>query len=1060
MPPLADRQPFQTLGLDVGTNSLGWGLVSNDADGDATSLVDAGVRIFQEAVDAKTREPKNKARQRARAARRILARRKQRKSKLRNFLIRHGLLPQELSGHPQPEVLLNALDKLDGTANGNPYLLRKRGLDEPLTLPQLGRVLMHLCARRGFQSNRKSLFAGVVASEVADLNDAAERMEEETGTSTAKDEEDLGVIKREIAGLRADIEAQNCRTLGEYLARLWEHDPLQRLRKRHTDRQMFRDEFDSLWSAQSVHHSTVLTDELKIEISNIIFFQRPLKSQKGKVGICTLEPQRKRAIKARLDVQEYLIRQDLVHLELLNVETRRYERLTPEQQQTLFDVLQKQKSLTWAQAKKAIGVIATQTAKFNTEVPGGKRQLIGNRVVCDLRAALPDRWNAYTTNQQFALVEDLTTMSDKTALYKRLMGHWALPRDQAYTLATLELPLGYISLSVKAVNKLLTHLRRGLIYSEARVAAGYGFETRQQKALALLPPPPDVRNPVVMKALHEVRKVVNAVIRAYGKPQVVRVEMARDIAMSPDKLARAEKQNKDNEKQNREAEDKYRDVFPSGQARRDDKIKYRLWKECGGVCPYTGKAISMTSLFTSGQWDIEHILPESRTLDDSYMNKTLCDAEFNRLRKKGQTPWEIFGQGQQANAWKDVLQRIKSLPLGKQRKFTQKELGPIEDFISRQLNDTRHIAVAVKNYLGRLGVDVQFTRGSMTADLRHWWGLNRLLSEGDQKNRSDHRHHALDAIAIALTTRQIYRRLHENAVRRETTRGAERVRHDIPLPWAELRSDAETCVARMIVSHAPSRKLSGALHEDTAYGLIRKDGEPLYVVRKTLDGAFDAKQAEKIVDEAVRGRVLNRLAANGGDAKKAFSNLDSDPLYLSKENGVVIRKVRIAATKVGPESAFALKDRRGVNYKHLKYGNNSHVEIVEHVVSGKREGRYVTTKDAAHRARVLKQPVVQRDHGPEWRFVMSLAVNDLLQLDAEYGRDIYRVQVVAATNETVWLRHQFASRSDATEPALVLTPNGQQVVKPRLIKNANSLTRINASKVYVDPIGRIATARD
>ena len=342
--------PFQTLGLDIGTNSLGWAVVSNNAEREPDSLVDMGVRIFQEAVDAKTREPKNKARQRARAARRILARRKQRKSKLRNFLLHHGLLPLELKDYAQPEVLLNALDKADGTANGNPYLLRKKGLDEALSLHQFGRVLTHLCARRGFQSNRKSLFVGVVASEVESLTEAAERIERETGGESKKDGEDLGLVWGEIEGIWADMKANDCRTLGEYLALLWQRDPLQRLRKRHTDRRMFKEEFEKLWDVQAKQHE-VLTDTLKAEVFEIIFFQRPLKSQKGKVGACTLEPLRKRAMKARLDVQEFLMRQDLAHLELLNVETRRYERLSAEQQQTLFDILHRQKTLAWTAAK-------------------------------------------------------------------------------------------------------------------------------------------------------------------------------------------------------------------------------------------------------------------------------------------------------------------------------------------------------------------------------------------------------------------------------------------------------------------------------------------------------------------------------------------------------------------------------------------------------------------------------------------------------------------------------------------------------------------------------------
>ena len=702
----------------------------------------------------------------------------------------------------------------------------------------------------------------------------------------------------------------------------------------------------------------------------------------------------------------------------------------------------------------------TNTAKFNTEVLGGKKQLTGNRVVCDLRAALPDKWDGYSRDQQFALVEDLTTMSDKSALFKRLQGHWALPREQAYLLATIELPLGYASLSVKAISRLLPQLRKGLIYSEARAAAGYGFEQKVENAAALLPLPPDVRNPVVMKALHEVRKVVNTLIKTYGKPQVICVEMAREVAMSKDKLDKANKQNDANDKLNRQAAEEYQKVFPNGQARRDDKIKYRLWKECGGACPYTGKSIGMTSLFTSGQWDIEHILPYSRTLDDSYMNKTLCEREFNGMRKKSQTPWEVFGEGQRAEEWVQVLQRIKSLPLSKQKKFTQKELGPIDDFIARQLNDTRHIAVAVKNYLGRLGVDVQFTKGGMTADLRHHWGLNKLLSDSGEKNRGDHRHHAVDAVAIALTSRSVYRRLHANAMVRETTRSSDAFKHEIPPPWADFRRDVEANLASIVVSHAANRKLSGALHEDTAYGLIARDGEEVFVVRKALDGSFDAKQAEKIIDPAIRERVLARLAVYGGDAKKAFASLEAEPLYLSHAKRVAIKKVRISAAKVGRESSFVMKGKRGVDYKHLKYGNNSHVEIVVNISTGKREGRFVTTKEAAYRTRVLKLPVVQREHGEDWRFVMSLGVNDLVELDTEYGRDIYRVQVVAATNETVWLRHHLASKVDGIEAEVQMTKYGRHLVKPRIIKSPNSLTGLNGLKISVDAIGRITAARD
>ena len=136
-----------TLGLDLGTNSIGWALIVHDENGDPSALKDCGSRIFQEAVDAKTRTPKNKARRGARAARRQLSRRKHRRQALSELLVENGLLPKD-------ESELHAL--LLDDKECNPYLLRKKGLDERLDLHEFGRVLAHLNRRRGFKSNRKA----------------------------------------------------------------------------------------------------------------------------------------------------------------------------------------------------------------------------------------------------------------------------------------------------------------------------------------------------------------------------------------------------------------------------------------------------------------------------------------------------------------------------------------------------------------------------------------------------------------------------------------------------------------------------------------------------------------------------------------------------------------------------------------------------------------------------------------------------------------------------------------------------------------------------------------
>src|SRR5713226_2725885 len=200
-------------------------------------------------------------------------------------------------------------------------------------------------------------------------------------------------------------------------------------------------------------------------------------------------------------------------------------------------------------------------------------------------------------------------------------------------------------------------------YHDACQAAGYQRDDQKPKGnMEKLGEPPNLRNPVVQKALYEARRVVNAIIRQYGKPAVIRVELARDMKLTKKQKDAANKQNNANKCLNEEAAQKLfeQKIIPSADPRlaaRDDLLKYRLWKECGGLCPYTGQSIGMEMLFTS-EVDIEHILPYCYSLDDSYMNKTLCMAQENRLVKRNQTPYQAYS-GNAANFAK-ILQRISN----------------------------------------------------------------------------------------------------------------------------------------------------------------------------------------------------------------------------------------------------------------------------------------------------------------------------------------------------------------------------------------------------------------
>lgn len=1013
-----------TLGLDLGTNSIGWALIDFDNNQQPQQLLACGSRIFQEAVEAKTGTPKNHARRAARAARKLVARRKQRRTKLLNLLVRHGLLPQD-------ETKRHAL-LLDNQAN-NPYQLRKLGLDEKLEPFSFGRALYHLAHRRGFLSNRK-----------------------------AASEED-GKVKTAISALRSEMQG---RTLGAFLA----DQPTQR--RRYTDRAMYAEEFEQLWEKQATFEPEQLTRALKVEIKNSIFFQRPLKSQKHLVGKCTFEPTRKRATKAILLAQRFRILLDVNHLAVKNPITREFRPLTQDERDKLADALDQQKSMTWGAVRKVIGWNKKDSMHegetFNLE-EGKKDKLIGNRTACDLRGALGDRWNALTTQQQDDLVTDMLTIDNPDGFLKRMKTHWSFDADTAEALATIELEPGYARLSAKAMRAILPYLEQGMIYSEACKAAGYDHSNPNQRAITdKLGLPSNVRNPVVQKALFETRKVVNAIVRKYGKPAVIRVEMARDMKLSKRQKEELQKEQNKQKKANDLATEILRKEFGIQQPARADIQKYNLWLECKEVCPYTGTVISREMLF-SPEVDVEHILPYSRSLDDSYMNKTLCIATFNRQVKLNNTPYEI-GQGDPL-AYAEIFQRIKTLPFPKRRRFEQKEVET-DKFIERQLNDTRYICVEVRDFLQQLGVPVEVSKGEATAKLRGRWKLNTLLSPdgSNEKNRADHRHHAIDAVVIALTNRSLFQKLSRLSAQ---SISLDKSRFDVPLPWDAFYDDVYEKIDKVIVSYAPARKISGALHEDTAHGY--SEAEKCFVYRKTLNKDFTFSQVAKIRDAEIKKLVIAKLKTiepaiekvwdksppqNDEDKqrikkdkealkkrekeiiKQAFGNPISPLLH--KDGITPIRAVRIKDNST-KEGALAIKNKDEKEYKYHPIGNNHHVEIFEYPESGKREVRFVDVVVASRRARIDKTNIVQKGNG-DTSFMFSLCANDLVEIDG-INTAPYRVQKFSSGKDfEITLKKLNDALSDLNENTV-------------RIRNEKDLTRIRR-KLSVDPLGNLAQCND
>jgi len=1025
----------RVLGLDLGVASIGWALLECDSDGQPQGLVASGVRVFEPGMEgdisAGRAESRNLKRRDARLARRQTDRRRRRRRKIFGFLQQHGLLPGGEAEKILPDLDKELLKKhqpagTDATrfAHLLPYFLRTRSLDERLEPFELGRAIYHLAQRRGFKSNRK--------------------------TDAAEDPKDLGPVKQGIADLDKRMKQANARTLGEFFFGL---DPEQeRIRSQWTARDMYEREFNAIIDSQSAHHPTLLTPEMRKELFKCLFDQRPLKSTADLIGPCELERDRRRAPWARLEAQRFRILQRVLDTRLLHPNGAE-EKLTPEQTQALKDALDKTAYLTFVSARKLLEI--RKGVRFNWE-EGGEKSFKGNTTNAKLAGVLGDRWYGMPYADRCQVVEDLHSFQKEEALCRRGRTKWGLPKNAAQAFSKLALEEDYCRLSTKALNKLRPLMENGTPYATA-VKEVYGEFHRRVDQDELLPAVwktfPALLNPTVNRMLNELRKVVNAVVQQHGCPDIIRVELARDMRKSKKQRQEFTKRNRKNES-NRDRARNGLEKLGITNPKQDDIVKWQLYEECNGECPYTGRTIDLTNLFgPAPQFDVEHIIPFSRSLDNSFLNKTLCYHGENRNEKRNQTPWEAYSHDQQK--YDTILQRVKSFSgdakVEKLRRFKKEDVDDdIEEWASRQLNDTRYASKLAVQYLGLLyggredesgNQRIFATSGGATGHVRAVWNMNSLLNDGPHKTRDDHRHHAVDAIAIALTTPGTIKMLSdaaEHAWQQRSRRFA-----PVPEPWPGFLPDIRAAVDSIKISHRASRKARGAMHNETNYSPPRTNdnGKQVVHVRRLLIKPLTASEVEAIVDPAVQQAVQKKLAELGGDLS-AFKDKANHPVLVSKDGASSrpIHKVRVrqsvAVTPVG----------RAARQRFVASGSNHHMEIFK--VKDKRgntkwDAEVVSMFDAIQRKK-NREPIVRSDRPG---FVCSITSGDMALLE---DQGVKKLVVISSVWEEQGgsKRIQFCEHTDAR-------------IKKGLPKKAvNALRQMSFQKVIVTPFGEIRRAND
>jgi len=383
-----------------------------------------------------------------------------------------------------------------------------------------------------------------------------------------------------------------------------------------------------------------------------------------------------------------------------------------------------------------------------------------------------------------------------------------------------------------------------------------------------------------------------------------------------------------------------------------------------------------------------------------------------------------------------------------------KEVGEIEDWASRQLNDTRYASKLAVEYLGYLyggreddtGKQRIFaTRGGVTSFLRSVWHLNSLLDDGPTKTRDDHRHHAVDAIVVALTTPTAIKMLSDAARNARVQR-----RHlfaDVPEPWSGFRQDAEDAIENIKVSHRPKRKLSGALHKDTFYSPTHTDENGRECVHQRVPLAkLSSKDIDDIVDPVVRHTVRRKLGELGGDITN-FKDPKNHPALVSKDGlrSRPIHKVRLR--RVISTIPIGRERRR----RYVAPGANHHMEIFEYKDAKgnvKWDAYVVTMLQAAQRLKA-GEPIVRKHDGPGKRSICSITSGDMATIEEDGKQKLIVVRGLCRDGRVEFVRHTEARLKKDIKTA-----------KEWFIKTPNGLQSMKFQKVTVTPLGEVRQAND
>lgn len=982
------------LGLDIGITSVGYAVLATDKNGNPYKILCLNSVIFPRAENPKNGSSLARPTRQHRGSRRTNRRAKFRKKRVRSLFIRYHLLDK-----------YTISDFLSfKTPHHDIWYLRELALKERISNEELFEILYYFAGHRGFKSNRRS--------EVQSDNQ----------------DSDKRIVLSNIA--KNDKRVKDFKTFGEFMGSLPEFNQIKHNKTYREEsiifplRRWLVDEIREILHSQHCLGNTDLTRAFTDEYLSIFqsqrdFDQGPAKPSrfggnliKRMVGVDSLDPKEKRAAKTTETFFRFNFLSQLNNLKIRYMIGQPFILLTNEQRKIILDAT-RLKSLSFGQIRKKLNL--NDEARFNlVDYDNSKKDFTKDEEKKFFKQDTLVDIRKVTTNYQ--LIDDIGTI---LSYYKGDSSRWehlrtlGLSEDQIEQLLPIK-SSGFSNLSLKTMRNILPYLEKGQLYNEAAQSAGYDFKNNKVNRAYLRD---NITNPVVNRAVAKTLKVVNAVIKKYGKPDAIHIELTREIKHNFAERNEIKKNNDKNQRKNEALAEQLREngIPVNG----INILKQKLFNEQGGIDLYTGKPINEEHLFTDTLFQIDHIIPYSLCFDDSFTNKTVTATHCNQA-KANRTPLQYLGQETtNAERFKNcVMANIKNARKRQNLLTSSFDEKDRKAWKSRNINDTGYINRLLSQYLRQ---NITFTtrskspvltvNGATTAHIRNRYGIIKNREATDL-------HHAVDAVVLACITPKFIKDVTRYSEFRET-RYSKKLRQNksnyqgtpesFPQPWPDFRNELVALISsdptQMMLGHqwehytddqikqlkpafvirTANHKISGPAHEETtyspqifnetSYGLLRTP-----INKLKYDSKHDIIQNYPLAKDGSNQNIYavlkQKLIEKDGDAKEAFPT--GQVTVNMGKNLQIVTHVKTIQKLTSPTT---VNQGRGI----AKNGRMLRVDIFKLAKTNKLIGIPIYVADAVKHT--LPNLAVKGTTHQKWiqiqsedLFVTSLAQNDLIKV--------------------------------------------------------------------------------